>query len=420
MVNETFLFKLESWLINLGMKENLSEIFSIIIILIGIVLISILANFVTKKIVLEIIRKIVKKTKSNWDDIILSRKVFDKISHIVPVLIIYYTIVVAFPESTLIVLIIRKICIIYLIILFYLIISSFLNAVDDIYKMTIGEKKGTSIKSFLQVIKILLAIVMVVLILSLVLNRELTYIIGGLGAMTAVLMLVFQDTILGFVGGVQLTANDMVRIGDWIEMPSRNADGNVVEVTLNTVKVQNWDKTISTIPTYALVKESFNNWRGMVESGGRRIKRSVNIDMKSIKFCSPELLDKLSKFYLLKDYISEKTVEIEAYNKKLNVSDDIVMNGRHLTNIGIFRKYLEEYLKHNEKINKDMTFLVRQLSPTAEGIPMEIYVFSNVTQWVGYEGVQSDIFDHVLAIIPEFELRVFQDPTGDDFRKALN
>ncbi|MDR2010758.1 MAG: mechanosensitive ion channel family protein [Bacteroidales bacterium] len=402
------------------MKENLSEIFSIIIILIGIVLISILANFVTKKIVLEIIRKIVKKTKSNWDDIILSRKVFDKISHIVPVLIIYYTIVVAFPESTLIVLIIRKICIIYLIILFYLIISSFLNAVDDIYKMTIGEKKGTSIKSFLQVIKILLAIVMVVLILSLVLNRELTYIIGGLGAMTAVLMLVFQDTILGFVGGVQLTANDMVRIGDWIEMPSRNADGNVVEVTLNTVKVQNWDKTISTIPTYALVKESFNNWRGMVESGGRRIKRSVNIDMKSIKFCSPELLDKLSKFYLLKDYISEKTVEIEAYNKKLNVSDDIVMNGRHLTNIGIFRKYLEEYLKHNEKINKDMTFLVRQLSPTAEGIPMEIYVFSNVTQWVGYEGVQSDIFDHVLAIIPEFELRVFQDPTGDDFRKALN
>jgi miniconductance mechanosensitive channel len=415
----TILHRLQFWLSNLGLNENISEVFSVIFIILVIIAVSILANFITKKIILEIVKKIVKRTKSSWDDIFLNKKVFDKISQLIPILIIYYGIDVAFPESLKIVLVVQKICIIYLILLIYFVINSFLNAVNDIYRITIGEKKGTSIKSFLQVIKILVAIIMLILILSLVFNKELTYIIGGLGAMTAVLMLVFQDTILGFVGGIQLTANDMVKIGDWIEMPGRNADGNVIEVSLNTVKVQNWDKTISTIPTYALVKESFNNWRGMEDSGGRRIKRSINIDMKSIKFCSPELLEKLSKIQLLSDYIIEKNKEIEEHNKKYNVNDDETINGRHLTNIGIFRKYLEAYLRNNDKINKDMTFLVRQLSPTAEGLPMEIYVFSNITQWVGYESVQSDIFDHVLAIIPEFELRVFQDPTGEDFCKIL-
>lgn len=419
MERTNLVYRLENLFINWGLGDKFSEFLSVIIIILCIIGISILADFITRRIILEIIGKLIKRTKFTWDDIFLEQKVFQKISHIIPVLIIYYSIGIAFPDSMEVVSVVRKICAISLIIIFYLIINSVLNAVNKLYNVTIGEKKGTSIKSFMQVVKILIAIGLGILVLSLILNKELTIIIGALGAMTAVLMLIFQDTILGFVGGIQLSANDMVRIGDWIEMPSRNADGNVIEVTLNTVKVQNWDKTISTIPTYALVKESFNNWRGMVESGGRRIKRSINIDMKSVKFCSEDLLNKLSKFYLLKDYITQKTEEISEYNKNLNVSDDIVVNGRRLTNLGVFRIYLEEYLKHNDKINKDMTFLVRQLSPTAEGIPMEIYVFSNVIQWVGYEAVQADIFDHVLAIIPEFELRVFQDPTGDDFRGVI-
>ena len=232
--------------------------------------------------------------------------------------------------------------------------------------------------------------------------------------------MIFKDSILGLVGGIQLTSNDMVRIGDWISMPSRSADGNVIEVSLNTVKVQNWDKTISTIPTYALVNESFSNWRGMEESGGRRIKRSLILDMKSVKFCSPELIEKLSNYKVINEYLTSKTKEIEEHNSKLNDKSNIAYNGRQLTNIGVFRKYIEEYLKNNESMNQNMTLIVRQLAPTPEGIPMEIYGFSRIQAWALFEGVQSDIFDHLLAVISDFELSVFQSPSGADFRILAN
>jgi miniconductance mechanosensitive channel len=227
-----------------------------------------------------------------------------------------------------------------------------------------------------------------------------------------VLLLVFKDTILGLVASVQLSANNMIRIGDWIEMPSRKADGTVLEITLNTVKVQNWDKTIATIPTYAMVSESFTNWRGMEESGGRRIKRSVNIDMSSVKFCSPEMIEKFKKIHRLKKYISEKMEELELFNKENQIDDSVLVNGRRLTNLGVFRKYVEEYLRHHPKIHQDMTFLVRHLQPSEKGIPIEIYVFSNDQAWANFEGIQADLFDHILAILPEFELRVFQNPSS--------
>jgi miniconductance mechanosensitive channel len=237
-----------------------------------------------------------------------------------------------------------------------------------------------------------------------------------LGAVAAILLLVFKDTILGFVASIQLSANDMVRIGDWITMNSHNADGTVTEITLNTVKVQNWDKTISTIPTYALVSESFSNWRGMEESGGRRIKRHVNIDMRSVKFNTPEMNEKFKKIIYLKDYIEKRQMEIEQFNKENNIDSSITVNGRRMTNLGTFRKYLEMYLYYHPKIHNDLTFLVRQLQPYENGIPIEIYVFSNDQQWASYESIQADIFDHILAVIPEFELRVFQNPTGEDFK----
>ena len=242
----------------------------------------------------------------------------------------------------------------------------------------------------------------------------------GLGAMAAVLILVFKDTILGFVASIQLSANKMVNVGDWISMPKYNADGTVIDISLNTVKVQNWDKTIATIPTYALVSESFNNWKGMEESGGRRIKRSINIDMKSVDFLNKDQIDKFRKYHVLKDYITSKEKEISDYNKSLKLDEDTITNGRKMTNLGTFRKYLENYLHNHPKIHQDMTFLVRHLQPTEKGLPIEIYVFSNDQAWANYESIQADIFDHILAIIPEFGLRVFQNPTGDDFQKLAS
>lgn len=233
-------------------------------------------------------------------------------------------------------------------------------------------------------------------------------------------MLIFKDAILGFVGGIQLTSNDMVRIGDWISMPKFGADGNVTDITLTTVKVQNWDKTITTIPTYALVTDYFQNWRGMEDSGGRRIKRSINIDMNSVKFCDQKMLDKFRKFHFIVDYLEKKNDELETFNNRYEIDNSIMVNGRRQTNLGVFRAYLKVYLSHKPEINKDMTFMVRQLQPTPNGIPLEIYVFSNVQAWVKYEEIQADIFDHILAVIPQFELNVFQQPSGTDFKKIIS
>jgi len=237
--------------------------------------------------------------------------------------------------------------------------------------------------------------------------------------MTAVLLLIFRDAILGFVAGIQLTANNMVQTGDWISMPKYDADGDVVDVSLTTVKVQNWDKTITTIPTYALVSDSFKNWRGMSESGGRRIQRAVYIDMNTVRFCTPEMLKKFRRIQHISGYIDQKLEEIGAHNREHDVDDSVKVNGRRLTNIGTFRVYLQAYLRHHPKVNQEMTFLIRHLSPGENGLPVEVYIFSNDQVWANYEAIQADIFDHILAVIPEFGLRVFQNPSGYDFRMAF-
>jgi miniconductance mechanosensitive channel len=392
-----------------------------------------LAHFLTTQIILRIVSRIAKRTKTDWDDILVRNKVFSGLAHIVPALILYYSAdfsqpvlhqelgemdpaaVQALSKDYYFFLtdFLLKIAKFYFTAIIIYVANSLLNASLGIYNTT-SYSHHRSIKGYVQLVKIVVFFMAGIMIVSILLGKDPTVLLAGLGALAAVLILVFKDTILGFVASIQLSANNMVNIGDWIEMKSHHADGTVIDITLNTVKVQNWDKTISTIPTYALVSESFNNWKGMEESGGRRIKRAVSIDMSSIKFCDSAMLNRFEKFELIRDYVIQKEKEIIGYNQGKNIREEDYISGRHQTNVGIFRKYLEVYLGQHPKINLDMTFLVRQLDPSGKGLPIEIYVFSKDQEWANYESIQADIFDHVFAVVPEFELRVFQEPTGAD------
>ena len=311
--------------------------------------------------------------------------------------------------------VIERASLIYIVIVVILSIDSFINALHEIY-LSMPVSEGRPIKGYIQVVKIIIYFIGIILMIAIIARESPKTLLTGLGAMAAVMMLVFKDTILGFVASIQLSANKMVRPGDWIEMPSHNADGDVIDITLNTVKVQNWDKTITTIPTYALVSESFRNWKGMELSGGRRIKRSINIDMNTVRFVDSEMAQKLKKIHLLEEYIDIRLEEIRKYNEDNQVDDTVLVNGRRMTNLGTFRIYVEQYLKNHPRIHQGLTMLVRHLQPTETGLPIEIYVFSNDQAWGNYESIQADIFDHILAVIPEFGLRVFQAPTGRDFR----
>jgi miniconductance mechanosensitive channel len=404
-----------------------------------IVLAAWVAHFVTRKILVQIVSRIARRTKTTWDDILVKNKVFKGVAHLAPAFIFYFTHNFAYPVlhqplseldasvvealSTDYYLslagILLKLSQVYFTLIIVFVTNAFLNAVLEIYNTT-EYSHHRPIKGYLQLVKIFVFFMATILIIAVLLEKDVTGLIAGLGAMAAVLLLIFKDTILGFVASIQLSANDMVKIGDWIEMKSRGADGTVIDITLNTVKVQNWDKTISTIPTYSLVAESFNNWKGMEESGGRRIKRAVNIDMASIKFCDTDMLNRFEKFEIIRDYVKEKEREITEYNQNKHLSEDDVISRRRQTNVGIFRKYLEVYLHNHPMIRQDLTFLVRQLHPTSKGLPIEIYVFCKDIVWANYESIQSDIFDHILAVVPEFELKVFQEPTGADISRAVS
>ncbi|HIC00378.1 TPA: mechanosensitive ion channel family protein [Candidatus Poribacteria bacterium] len=313
----------------------------------------------------------------------------------------------------------RNINMVCLILVGTLVISSFLDLFLTIY----GSSKTSHdipLKATVQVIKIVVYFVCGIFIVSLILNKTPLYLLSGLSALGAVLLLVFRDSILGFVAGIQLIANRMVAKGDWIEMPKYDADGDVIEIALTTVKVQNWDKTIATIPTYALIGESFKNWRGMKESGGRRIKRTINIDVSTIKFCNEEMLKRFSEIQYIANYIQIKKEELSTYNDENEVDNTSLANGRRLTNVGTFRAYTVAYLRNHPMISQEMTFLVRHLAPAGYGLPIEIYVFSKDTIWANYEGIQADIFDHLLAVVPEFDLKVFQNPSGSDFHRLVS
>lgn len=410
-----WLFDIKDLLVKWGMQANHADILNVAFGILIILLIAILSDILAKQVILGILRRIVKKTQTTWDDIIFEKKVFNRLSHLAPALVLWYFSDFVLEGHAALANFLQAVLSIYMIFIALRVINSLFNAFQTIYE-TLPISKVRPIKGYIQVALIIFYSVGIILILAIILGKSPAVLLTGLGALAAVLLLVFKDTILGFVASIQLTANQMVRIGDWISMPKHNADGTVIEITLNTVKVQNWDKTISTVPTYALVSESFGNWRGMEESGGRRMKRHINIDMRSVKFCTPEMLERFKKIRFLNDYVEQRLKEIEKFNKDNKIDDSIVVNGRRMTNLGTFRKYLELYLKNHPMVHTGLTLLVRHLQPTETGIPIEIYAFSKDQAWANYESIQADIFDHILAVMHNFELQVFQNPSGSDFR----
>jgi miniconductance mechanosensitive channel len=378
----------------------------------GLLLLSLVLYFITKHYIIKAVLKLVEKTKTKLDDILLKKVMLRRLSFIVPLIVIYsFASVFPLAEN-----VIRKVSVALIALFVLLTIGTLLTALGEIYR-TLEVSKGRPIKGYIQVSKLIIYVIGVIIIISSLVGRSPLVLLSGFGAMTAVILLIFRDTILSFVASIQITSNDLVRVGDWIEVPSYGADGDVVDIALHTVKIQNWNKTFTIIPTHKLLEVTFNNWRGMQISGGRRIKRAIYIDMASIKFCDDEMIERFKAYQLIVEYVQNKQKEIERYNEENDVNTDVLVNGRRMTNIGTFRAYLEAYLRNHKKIHLGMTFLIRQLPSGANGLPIEIYVFTNDTVWAHYENIQSDIFDHIFAVVSEFDLRLFQNPTGKDFVK---
>ncbi len=401
----------------LGLNERISGFLSETISVISLFLIAIIVYLIVIYIVKKTVYVFIKKTNSQRDDILLKNNVFSRLCLIIPAYIVRNFATSALPSYPVLASTIIIVTKIYEVFIYSRVLDAVLTTLNDIYD-TYEVSKSKPIKGFIQVLKIIIYLVCFLLVVAILTQKQLSNILIGLGTLSAVLMLVFKDPILGFVGGLQLTVNDMLRIGDWIVMEKSKADGEVLEIGLTTVKVQNWDKTITTIPTYTLISDSFTNWRGMENSGGRRIARSFVIDADTVKFCTPEMLERFKKFQLVTKYIEEKEKEIEEYNKKNKIDDSNLVNGRRQTNIGIFRAYLHEYIKDCPYINKDMTFMVRQLAPTEYGIPIQIYAFSSNKEWISYENIQSDIFDHVFAVVTMFDLKIYQRPSSNTLEKV--
>ena len=390
------------------------------VFLAGLVLLALLADWLTRRVLLRLIRQAVQASSTRYDDALLGRGVIARLAHVVPALVIYLGIphVPGIPEA--VATVTRNVANAYMILTVALAFGNLLNALGDIYEAADPTRaRNKPIKGYLQLVKIIVFILAGVLVVAVLIDRSPLLLLSGFGAMTAVLLLVFKDTILSFVASVQLSSQDMLRVGDWLEMPALNADGDVIDIALHTVKVQNWDKTITTIPTWRLINESFKNWRGMSESGGRRIKRALYIDQGSIRFLTDEERDRMRRFALIDAYLERKRKELEDYNQRLLAEGRDPVNTRRVTNIGTFRAYCSAYLHAHPHVHQGLTLMVRQLQPGPDGLPLEIYCFTNTTVWAEYESIQADIFDHLYAILPEFGLRVFQAPAGADIQRAL-
>ena len=406
---------LEKLLTDSGLPAPAAQLVILALSILAIAVLAYLVSRLTLHLMIPFFVRATTLSKSDWDDLLVSNRFFDPLSIMIPVVVVYATVDVLLAGHPSFAEVIRRLCMTILVFLAVRMVNSILYTIEDIYKRSEVSKRKP-IGGYLSVVRIVMFILAGIFIVSTLTDKSPWGIFSVFGGLTAVVLLVFKDTILGFIASLQLVSHDMVRVGDWIEMPKFEADGDVVDVSIHTVKVQNWDMTITTIPTYALVSNAFKNWRGMSQSGGRRIKRSLCLDMNSIRFCTPEMLEKFNKFGSLKEYLQKKQEEIDLYNREHNFDSNSVPNGRHQTNIGIFRAYIKSYLTNHPKINKNMILLVRHLPPTSKGLPMEIYVFSSDQVWTNYEDIQADIFDHIIAVLPEFGLRVFQEPSGLDFQ----
>jgi len=416
-------YEVKIWLKGLFAKMSFSdsyaEGFAILIMVVGLLLFSILVDRFSRKVLISSFSQFAKRSKMKWDNMLVKHRVFSAIAHIIPLLVILHFLPLIFEGYESVIKYIELFN--ELIILFagLVVIFRILDAVKGLLQK-IEILKDKPLQSYFQLFKILIGLLFGIFILSVLVNKSVMYFFGAFGAISAVLLLIFKDTILGFIASIQLAVNDMVRVGDWVQMDKYGADGDVFEINLTTVKVKNWDKTVTTVPTYSFISDSFKNWRGMQETGARRIARSILINQNSIKFCDEEMIERFKKIYLLKDYVIEKQKEIADFNAQINIDTTQVSNGRRMTNIGTFRAYLMNYLKNHPKISQDLTLLVRQMEPTPNGVPIQIYAFCSDIAWANYEGVQSDIFDHILAVISQFDLEVFQNPSGTDFRRLTN
>ena len=406
---------IEKWLDGLGLTQGQMDAAVMVAGLVGIALIALILNFLAKQLISRTLYPLIRRSKTQWDDVLIEHKVIVRLSHLVPAIAINWVAPVFFADREGFVLALKMAVNIYLVIIFLGVVCALLNAAVDFYNRS-DKARRIPLKGFVQGIKLVLNLIGLILILSIAFGKSPLYFLSGLGALTAVLLLVFKDAILGLVAGIEISVNNLVKVGDWVEMPKYQADGDVVDVNLTMVKIQNWDNTITNIPTYALISNSFKNWRGMSDSGGRRIKRSLCIDMNSIGFVDGKLLNRFRRYELLRPYLDEKVKEVDTYNKEKKADLSEMINGRRITNIGTFRAYCVAYLRSRPDIHQDMTFLIRQLAPTPQGLPLEIYVFCKDIRWVHYEGIQSDIFDHFLAVIPQFDLKVYQRPSGNDLK----
>ena len=406
---------ISDFLASQAMAPQIAQAVGIALICAILLLLAVISSWLTKRYIVHLIEMIFKRSKNTWDDALVQHGFVRRLSYLMPIVVIYLSADFMMPRQALAPEFFKRFAMVFFVLAGVWILDSILLAIRDIYSKSAMALRRP-IRGYLDVVKITAYTMAAIFIISILTNKSPWGILSILGGFTVILMLIFKDTILGFVASIELSGHDMIRIGDWIEMPKYGADGDVIDVSIHTVKVRNWDKTITTIPTYSLVSDSFKNWRGMSESGGRRIKRALHIDMNSIKFCTDEMLERFKKFSLIRDYISSRQEEINLYNKKHESDTTMLINGRRQTNIGVFRAYIMAYLKNHPKIHQNMTFLVRHLEPTEHGLPVQIYVFSNDQVWAHYEAIQADIFDHLLAAAPQFELRVFQNPSGYDFR----
>ncbi|MEJ2543597.1 MAG: mechanosensitive ion channel [Calditrichaceae bacterium] len=402
------------WLENVKLWfEQYPWIFQMLMAL-AIILVSYIAYRLTNKYVVMLLQKIAKKSKTQFDDAIIESRLINRLSYFIPLLMII-NLAFLFPEVEEW---IQRIASLIMIFISMRAIEAFLYAVNNYYE-TLPRSKERPIKSYIQIVIILVYIFSIVFMIGLLTGQSPWVLVSGLGALTAVILLIFRDTILSFVSGMQITSYGLVHVGDWIEMPQYGADGDVVEIALHTVKVQNWDKTYTIIPTHKLTSDAFKNWRGMKQAGGRRIKRAIYFDQNSVKFCDDTMMHKFEDILLLSDYMKQKKEELALFNEEHHLEDNHQIHRRRLTNIGTFRIYVEKYIENHPKIKQNLTHMVRQLQPGPNGLPMEIYCFTNDTAWKNYEAIQSDIFDHLLAVVQEFDLRIFQNPSGKDFSSIV-
>lgn len=413
---ENIILQLTEQLTGRGIPPDTAELAARAIGVVLLLFIAWAANFLAKGVILRAVLGIVRRTSARWDDALVDAGVFTRLSHVAPALVIR-----AFGEGTLgdsptAVRWLDNFVSIYLLVIALSVFFGVLNAGRAIFE---HSKNGARVplKGFFQAVKLAGFVVVGIYVVSVLFGKTPVYFLSSLGALTAVLLLIFKDAILGFVAGIQISVNQLVQVGDWIEVPKARANGDVIDVSLTTVKVRNWDKTITSVPTYTLISDSFINWRGMQESGGRRIKRALHIDMQTVRFVDEEMLARWRKITLLQPYLERKEAELEAQNATITTEAGVPGNRRSLTNLGTFRAYITAYLHAHPQINQDMTFLVRHLDPTDRGMPIEIYVFSSDIQWANYEAIQADIFDHLLAMVPAFDLRVFQAPGGYDLQR---